>query len=411
MKRNTHALNFGLITSFLTGLGLTIVNPVLPFIINPLSNGHNQALIIALLSAAYAFCSFLAAPVLGSLSDHFGRKPLLLICLAGSSLGYLLFGLAGSLWILFLGRIIDGLTAGNIAVLFAYFADISNDDNRTKIFGWLAAAVGIGTITGPTLGGLLATFGSNIPFFFAAVISLINLFYGFFFMPESHQPEKAGSPLSIKNLNPIAQLTNLLRMRELTHLLATVFLIVLANAAIQSIISQFSLDSFAWQATSIGLVFSIMGLLDIITQSLIMPHLSKHFTDQVLTKLAIICEALGYLAISLSAILHLWPIFIIAMVIFAFGDSVFSTAFNAGLSKNVDSTKQGQVQGGSQALQSLARVIGPLVAGPLYIQFGKSAPSLFCFSILIIAYFVYSFVQSYLKPATKNSAKLMTEQQ
>ena len=133
MNINKHALTFGLITTFLTGLGFTLISPVVPFMVAPFANAHDQAFIVSALMAIYALFTFFAAPALGSLSDRFGRKPILLISLAGSALGYLVFGLAGSLWVLFIGRIIDGLTGGNIVTLFAYFVDITDEDRKSVV--------------------------------------------------------------------------------------------------------------------------------------------------------------------------------------------------------------------------------------------------------------------------------------
>ena len=248
MKINKHALTFGLITTFLTGLGFTIISPVVPFMVAPFANAHDQALIVTSLMAIYALCTFFAAPALGSLSDRFSRKPILLISLAGSALGYLIFGLAGSLWMLFLGRIIDGLTGGNIVTLFAYFADITDEENRTKVFGWTAAAVGVGTISGPTVGGLLAHFGNSVPFYFGALISIANLLYGAFVMNESLPETHRTRNFSLKQLNPFTQLFQLLRMKNLNRLLFAGILLWLPNGALQAIISQFSLDSFAFNA-------------------------------------------------------------------------------------------------------------------------------------------------------------------
>ena len=287
MNINKHALTFGLITTFLTGLGFTIISPVVPFMVAPFANAHDQAFIVSALMAIYALCTFFAAPALGSLSDRFGRKPILLISLAGSALGYLVFGLAGSLWMLFIGRIIDGLTGGNIVTLFAYFADITDEENRTKVFGWTAAAVGVGTISGPTVGGLLAHFGNSVPFYFGAIISLANLLYGAFVMDESLPENNRTKNFSLKQLNPFTQLFQLLRMKNLNRLLFAGILLWLPNGALQAIISQFSLDSFAWTPVLIGLAISIMGLMDILTQIFIMPRLLKLANEDKLICLAI----------------------------------------------------------------------------------------------------------------------------
>lgn len=394
MKINKHALTFGLITTFLTGLGFTIISPVVPFMVVPFANAHDQALIVTSLMAIYALCTFFAAPALGSLSDRFGRKPILLISLAGSALGYLIFGLAGSLWMLFLGRIIDGLTGGNIVTLFAYFADITDEENRTKVFGWTAAAVGVGTISGPTVGGLLAHFGNSVPFYFGALISIANLLYGAFVMNESLPETHRTRNFSLKQLNPFTQLFQLLRMKNLNRLLFAGILLWLPNGALQAIISQFSLDSFAWTPVLIGLAISIMGLMDILTQIFIMPRLLKLANEDKLIRLALVCEIIAYLLFALSAFSKMWSFFILAMFIFAFGDSIFGTAFNGKLSKSATSSEQGKLQGGSQALQALTRVIGPLIGGQIYISLGHFAPALMGFIFLIIALLVLSKTKS-----------------
>ena len=394
MKINKHALIFGLITTFLTGLGFTIISPVVSFMVAPFANAHDQALIVTSLMAIYALCTFFAAPALGSLSDRFGRKPILLISLAGSALGYLIFGLAGSLWMLFLGRIIDGLTGGNIVTLFAYFADITDEENRTKVFGWTAAAVGVGTISGPTVGGLLAHFGNSVPFYFGALISIANLLYGAFVMNESLPETHRTRNFSLKQLNPFTQLFQLLRMKNLNRLLFAGILLWLPNGALQAIISQFSLDSFAWTPVLIGLAISIMGLMDILTQIFIMPRLLKLANEDKLIRLALVCEIIAYLLFALSAFSKMWAFFILAMFIFAFGDSIFGTAFNGKLSKSATSSEQGKLQGGSQALQALTRVIGPLIGGQIYISLGHFAPALMGFIFLIIALLVLSKTKS-----------------
>lgn len=394
MKINKHALTFGLITTFLTGLGFTIISPVVPFMVAPFANAHDQALIVTSLMAIYALCTFFAAPALGSLSDRFGRKTILLISLAGSALGYLIFGLAGSLWMLFLGRIIDGLTGGNIVTLFAYFADITDEENRTKVFGWTAAAVGVGTISGPTVGGLLAHFGNSVPFYFGALISIANLLYGAFVMNESLPETHRTRNFSLKQLNPFTQLFQLLRMKNLNRLLFAGILLWLPNGALQAIISQFSLDSFAWTPVLIGLAISIMGLMDILTQIFIMPRLLKLANEDKLIRLALVCEIIAYLLFALSAFSKMWLFFILAMFIFAFGDSIFGTAFNGKLSKSATSSEQGKLQGGSQALQALTRVIGPLIGGQIYISLGHFAPALMGFIFLIIALLVLSKTKS-----------------
>ena len=174
-------------------------------------------------------------------------------------------------------------------------------------------------------------------------------------LPETHRTRN----FSFKQLNPFTQLFQLLRMKNLNRLLFAGILLWLPNGALQAIISQFSLDSFAWTPVLIGLAISIMGLMYILTQIFIMPRLLKLANEDKLIRLALVCEIIAYLLFALSAFSKMWPFFILAMFIFAFGDSIFGTAFNGKLSKSATSSEQGKLQGGSQALQALTRVIGP----------------------------------------------------
>lgn len=371
---NKHALIFGFISVFLTGLGLTIVNPVLPFLVAPYVKVSQQASVVTCLAAAYATALFLAAPILGALSDHFGRRPILIFSLIGAAIGYSIFGVGGSLWLLFLGRIIDGITGGEIAAIFAYFADITPFEKRTQYFGWISAIVGIGTALGPVIGGLLANFGNSTPFFVGAAISLLNAAYGFFFMPESLSQERRSQNISFQKLNPLKQLLTILKLPIINRLLFTAFLLWLPNGGLQAIFSQFSIDTFAWKPAIIGLMFSLIGILDILSQTFIMPLLLKHFSDQKIISLGMTAEIFGYLFIGSAYLTHQAIVFVLGMIIFSLGDAIFNPAFNGLLSKSADENTQGQVQGGAQSIQALARIIGPIVAGQLY-RFSHFSPA------------------------------------
>jgi len=379
------ALIFGLMSVFLCGIGFTIIAPVVPFLVQPyISNPRDQAIVVTLLTSIYAVCVFFAAPGLGALSDRYGRRPVLLVCLLGSAIGYLVFGIGGALWVLFAGRIIDGITGGTISTIFAYFADIIPPEERTKYFGWVSAVVGIGTVIGPTLGGLLAKFGYSVPMYFGAIITLFNVVYGFFFMPESLEKNNRLKEITFVRLNPFTQLANILSMKNLKMLLVSAFLLWIPNGSLQAIFSQFTIDTFSFQPLLIGLMFSIMGFQDIISQGFIMPKLLIKLSDKQIAILGMVSEIIGYGLIALSALFSFYPIFIAGMFIFGFGDSIFGPSFNGMLSKSVDSSEQGRIQGGSQSIQALARMIGPIIGGQIYVSLGHAAPA-FMGMILIAA--------------------------
>ncbi|MEG7963979.1 MFS transporter [Enterococcus faecium] len=387
---NKHSKVFGYVSVLLTGLGFTIVSPVLPFLTLPYSHSiHQQAFYITLLMSVYALAAFLSAPILGSLSDHFGRRPILIISLLGSSIGYLLFGLGNSIWMLFLGRIIEGLTAGEISTLYAYFADITEPNERTKVFGWMGALVGIGTTLGPIIGGLLAELGNSVPIFIGALFTFLNAVYGYTFMLESLPIKKRSVDLSFSHVRPFHQLQQLFKISSVIPLFTAGFAVWLAAGSLQSIFSQFSIDAFQWKAGLVGLSFSLIGILDTVSQLFIMPRLLKKFSEQQITRIGMFSEILAYLFITLSGILLLPILFLFGIICYGFGDSIFTPVFNGQLSNSVSDNQQGLVMGGTQSIQSLSRVIGPLIAGQLYAA-APFLPTVFGFLLMIFAYYHYN---------------------
>lgn len=394
---NKHALVFGFTSVFLIGLGLTIVNPVIPFMVEQYTkNTQQQATTVTLLSAIYAFSMFLAAPMLGALSDRFGRKIILISSLSGSAIGYYLFGFGGALWILFLGRIIEGLTGGEISAILAYFADLTPIESRTKSFGWISATVGIGTAAGPLIGGFLAQYGPAIPLYVASFLSLSNAVYGYFFMPESLTKRERTRNLSLQQINPFKQLQLVFTFRSVKWLLITGFLIWLPNGSFQAIFAQFSIDTFHLSPIIIGFTFSLIGIMDIFAQLLIMPILLKFWRENQIITMGITSEMIGYSVIILSAFYGSIPCFIIGMVFFGLGDAIFSPSYNGLISTYASKEDQGKIQGASQSIQALARVIGPMIGGQLYANFHHTMPFIIGFILLGLATFI-------VKPKVKRS--------
>lgn len=303
------ALIFGLMSVFLCGLGFSIIAPVVPYLVHPYAhNDANQAIIVTVLTSVYAACVFLAAPGLGALSDRYGRRPILLICLIGSSVGYIVFGIGGALWVLFVGRIVEGVTGGSISTIFAYFADIIPNEQRTKYFGWVSAVTGVGIAVGPALGGLLAKFGYSVPMYAAAFITLFNVVFGFFYMPESLNKNNRLKKLTLVRLNPFIQLLNILSIKHIKWLLISVFLLSIPNGSLQAVFSQFTIDTFKWEPAIIGLMFSILGIQDILSQGFLMPKLLLKYNDVQIGMIGMVSEIIGYSFMAVSALFSLYPL-------------------------------------------------------------------------------------------------------
>ena len=230
-------------------LGYGIMLPLLPFFVQAHASAGG-AVIAGALSSLYASAQLFAGPVLGALSDRYGRRPVLLICLLGTSLGYLMLGLADSLPLIFLAVLIDGLTGGNLTTAYAYIADVTTSENRARSMGMVGAAFGLGLMAGPALGGLLSRYGLYVPAFTASAIALGNVIFGYFVLPESLPPEKR----EIKSISQIfnwgKQFTSLLRQVNIQKFLAAMFLLNLAFAGLQSnfpLYSNFRFQFFKYE--------------------------------------------------------------------------------------------------------------------------------------------------------------------
>jgi DHA1 family tetracycline resistance protein-like MFS transporter len=378
------SLVFLIIVTLLNTMGMTIVGPVVPFMtLQHLNNPQSLAVVVAWLVSIYGLCQMIAAPGLGLLSDRFGRRPVLFVCLLGSAIGYLLFGFGGAIWVYFLSRIIDGLTGGNFSVLFAYIADITEPEERGKYFGLVGGFSGVGFILGPAIGGLLAGINYSAPFLVAALVILFTLVWGFFFLPESLRKEHRRDSIRARDLNPLSQVGALFSIANLRWLLVAAFLYGFPFAILQGNLTILLKDSLGWGATPAGLVATVVGVVDILVQGLLVGKMLKLFGDIKLSLGALALVALSYVLIGLISVIASPVLVVVAVVLFAGAGGLVENALRGLTSRLAGPRQQGLVGGAGQSMQSMAMILGPLFGGFVYAQFGHGTP--YWLGALIIA--------------------------
>ncbi|MBZ0280155.1 MAG: MFS transporter [Anaerolineae bacterium] len=370
------SLIFILVTAFLNLAGVGLTGPVSPFLVGQYVQDPSQlALANGLLFTSYSLFQFAAVPGLGALSDRYGRRPVLLICLVGSALGYLIFGIGGALWMLFLGRIMDGVTGGNLSAIYAYVADLTEPEQRTRYYGLLGAVSGMGFVIGPAVGGALAKVGGpTAPVYFAAVVTLLNAIWGYFVMPESLTVSRRSESISIRQLNPFSQLTGIFQLPQLRWLLIAILLWALSFAALQSNLSVFTKDKLGWEAADVAVIFTVFGVIGVLVQGGLIRLLLKRFSEVQVAMMGGLSMMTGFFLLSLVAVMPSTALVLIGTAVFAFGNGLFNPSMTGLLSQGVSRREQGRVQGGGQSVQAVGRVLGPLLGSAVYVSIGTGAP-------------------------------------
>ena len=354
------AVGFIFITVLIDIIGFGIIIPVLPQLLQQLMHVTDRTDISAIskpaifLTLIYGLMQFIFAPILGSLSDRYGRRPVLLFSLLGFGLDYIFLAFAPSIGWLFLGRMISGITGASITTASAYMADISNEKNRAQNFGMIGAAFGLGFIIGPMLGGLLGELGTRIPFLVAAGLALVNALYGYFVLPESLDMEHRRA-IDFKKANPISSLLKFKKYPAVLGLIFSLLLIYISAHAVQSNWSFANINKFGWSPKMIGISLAVVGVLVSLVQGLLIRVVNPRLGNEKSVYIGIALYALGLTLFAFAT--QGWMMFLF-LVPYCLG-GISGPALQALISAHVPKNEQGELQGSLTGLQSLTTIFGP----------------------------------------------------
>jgi MFS transporter, DHA1 family, tetracycline resistance protein len=362
---------------------------VLPVIAGSFSHTQAEhAIAYLLVAGAFGLANFVGSPILGALSDQYGRRPVLLIGFCGLALSFFVTAAAHALWVLVVVRLFSGAMQANISVANAYVADITPPQERAKRFGQLGAAFGVGFILGPATGGLLGEIDVRLPFVVAGVLALINLAYGFFVLPES-LPRDKRRRFEWRNANPISSLAKLAALRGVGVLVVVIGLSALAQFILHSSWVLFTTFKFGWGPRENGLSLFAVGLMSVIVQGFLLPRLLKRFEVSRLVVLALVSSSLTYIGWALAP--QPWMMFVlIGLNVFGYASAA---AIQSIVSNSVDATRQGATMGAVASLNSLMAVLGPIIGPGLLTLVADlprgdwriGAPFLFCAALQALA--------------------------
>jgi DHA1 family tetracycline resistance protein-like MFS transporter len=361
-----HALAFIAVTLLLDTIGFGLIMPVMPRLLVELTgeNLSRAAVYGGWLGFVYAAMQFVFAPILGNLSDRYGRRRVLLFAIGALGIDYIIMGFAPTLAWLFVGRMIAGAAGASFTPAYAYVADISPPEKRAQNFGVVSAAFGIGFIIGPAIGGLLGTLGSRAPFFAAAALSLINLCYGFFVLPESLPAERRRA-FEWRRANPLGTLAQMKKHPVVLGVLCALFLWGLGNQVMPSTWAFYTKFRFGWSEAMIGASFAAVGLVMASSQAIVMRRLVPRLGERRAAIIGVIAGAIGYAGFGLAT--ASWMMF--AFLSAWFFAAIVMPTMNAFMSHRVSPDAQGELQGAVASLFSLSAIIGPPIMTHLFARF------------------------------------------
>ena len=362
--------------AFIDLLGFGIVIPTLPFIAEHFGA---SALQIGILAGSYSLFQFIGSPILGRLSDKYGRKPLLSLSLFGTSAGYFLIAVAGSLPLVFLSRVIDGLTGGNISVAQAYIADVTEGKERTKAMGLLGSAFGMGFIFGPLIGAVLTPYGFALPYIFAGILAFLNGLLIMIILPESERKttqQRVGSLFSVKVLKEI------LRPQIVLDLTILFFLITFSFSLMQGIFPLYTNRLFRWDARHNGYFFAFIGVVSVLSQGVVLRRLVHKISERTIVRIALFSLTIGFTIFTFGKTQLL---FFLGGLFLASSFGILNASIQAEISHFSNPEEQGIVMGVVQGWSALARAIGPVVGGLLFGSLFLQAPFLLSAILLFVS--------------------------
>ncbi|EQA38790.1 transporter, major facilitator family protein [Leptospira inadai serovar Lyme str. 10] len=371
----TGALRFILITLLIDFTGFGIIIPVVPKLIEQLIGGDlsQASLHGGWLTFAYAFTQFIFAPILGGLSDRFGRRPVLLASLLGLGIDYVFLAFAPDIWWLFIGRIVAGLTGASFSTATAYIADISTPEKRSQNFGLIGAAFGIGFIIGPVIGGIFSKFGPRAPFLVAAALSLLNWIYGYFVLPESLSKENRRE-FEWKRANPIGSLVQINKLPgALSGLLLSIALLFIANHSSESTWTYFTMEKFQWNEELVGYSLGVVGITIAFVQGFLLRIIIPKLGQKNAAYLGIFVRIFVSILFALST--QGWMMYALLV---PFALSFLATpAIQGYVSNHIPANAQGELQGMMGSIMSLTSIVGPVIMTNLFSYFTKSGSILY----------------------------------
>jgi len=392
-KQKQSAMIFIMITLLIDCTGFGIIIPVLPNLIKEFTGGDTSVAADygGYLMVAFALPQFIFSPILGGLSDKYGRRPILLFSLFGLGIDYLFLSFAPSIFWFFVGRIIAGISGASFTTGMAYIADISTPEKKAQNFGMVGAAFGLGFILGSVGGGLLSHFGLRVPFMVAAGLSLINWLYGYFILPESLSKTQRRD-FSWKRANPIGSFINASKYPAILGLLATLLLLYVASHSVQSNWSYYVIEKFQWSPTMIGYSLAVVGITVAIVQGGLIRVIIPKIGNRKAIYIGLMLYVIGFVCFAFATNGLMMMLFIIPYCLAGIG----GPAMQSIISNQVPENAQGEIQGITTSLQSLAAIIGPFLASHIFVYFIEAgtpfyfpgAPFIFSAFLTLIGLFI-----------------------